>query len=120
MRAAVAHLRDALQGARTDGLRDSPSSRALTYMEVARGRPTETGVFGGLEGALANTVLGVPAGAPQQDACAAPKAAPVLWHAWRLPGLGGGAGERRHACAGRKPRRHRTDTSRCTCKMKII
>jgi mono/diheme cytochrome c family protein len=75
MRAAVAHLQDSIK-ARELMDYEIAASRALTYMEVARGRPTETGVFGGLEGVLANTVLGIPADAPQQDACEAPKAAP--------------------------------------------
>ena len=76
VRAAVTHLNDA-RHAREFMDYATAMSRALTYLEVARGRPTETGVFGGLEGALANTVLGVPAGAQQQDACKAPSAAPA-------------------------------------------
>lgn len=76
MRAAVAHLRDSLK-ARELMDYEIVVSRALTYLEVARGRPTEIGVLGGLEGALANTVLGVPEGAQQSDACAVPAAAPT-------------------------------------------
>ena len=49
---------------------------ALADIELARGRPDQIGVFGGLEGALATTVLGVPAGAATVDACAAPASAP--------------------------------------------
>ena len=74
--AAVAHLLDARK-ARELMDYELAASRAIAYIEVARGRPNETGVFGGLEGALANTALGVPANAPQQDACAKPKAAPT-------------------------------------------
>ncbi len=76
VRAAVSYLRDALEA---DGFMEyaTATSRALTYLEVARGRPTETGALGGLEGALANTVLGVPAGAREQDACRVPSAAPA-------------------------------------------
>ena len=74
MRAAVAHLQDSLK-ARELMDYEVAASRALTYLEVARGRPTETGVLGGLEGALANTALGVPAGATQVDGCGAPSAA---------------------------------------------
>jgi mono/diheme cytochrome c family protein len=74
--AAVAHLLDARK-ARELMDYELAASRAITYMEVARGRPNETGVFGGLEGALADTVLGVPADAPLEDACAKPKAAPA-------------------------------------------
>jgi len=75
VRAAIIHLKDATKA---DELMDYAvaASRALTYLEVARGRPNETGVFGGLEGALANTELGIPADAQQQDACRAPSAAP--------------------------------------------
>ena len=75
IRAAVAHLQDA---AKARELMDyaGDASRALDYLQVARGRPNETGVFGGLEGVLANTELGIPAGAHQQNACQAPSAAP--------------------------------------------
>jgi mono/diheme cytochrome c family protein len=76
MRAAIVHLEDSMK-ARELMDYEIAMSRALTYLEVARGRATETGVFGGLEGALANTVLGVPAGARQVDACAVPGAAPA-------------------------------------------
>jgi polar amino acid transport system substrate-binding protein len=75
IRAAIVHLRDSLK-ARELMDYELAASRALTYLEVARGRPTEAGVLGGLEGALANTELGIPAGATRQDACAAPSAAP--------------------------------------------
>ncbi len=76
MRAAVTHLQDA---SRARELMDYQIAvtRALTYLEVAEGRPNETGVLGGLEGALANTVLGVPGDARQADACAAPPSAPA-------------------------------------------
>ncbi len=76
MRAAVTHLRDA-GGARELMDYQIAASRALTYLEVAQGRPSQTGVFGGLEGALANTVLGVPASAKQADACAPAASAPA-------------------------------------------
>lgn len=75
IRAAIVHLRDSLK-ARELMDYEIAASRAITYLEVARGRPTEAGVLGGLEGALANTELGIPAGATRQDACAAPSAAP--------------------------------------------
>jgi polar amino acid transport system substrate-binding protein len=75
IRAAISHLKDA---AKAHELMDYAiaASRALAYLQVARGRPDETGVFGGLEGALANTDLGVPAGAHEQDGCKPPSAAP--------------------------------------------
>ncbi len=53
------------------------ASQALISLEVAKGRSTELGVFGGLEGALATTALGVPANARQVDGCAAPLKAPA-------------------------------------------
>jgi polar amino acid transport system substrate-binding protein len=76
MRGAVSYLQDSLKGRELTDYQIA-ASRALTYLEVARGRPTETGVLGGLEGALANTLLGVPAGAKQVDACQPPSAAPA-------------------------------------------
>jgi polar amino acid transport system substrate-binding protein len=74
--AAVSYLRDSLT-ARELMDYQLATSRAIAYLEVARGRPTETGVLGGLEGALANTVLGVPAGAKQEDGCGMPSSAPA-------------------------------------------
>lgn len=76
LRAAVVHLRDSLK-ARELMDYEIAVSRALAYLEVAQGRPTETGVLAGLEGALANTVLGVPYGVHQEDACTTPQAAPA-------------------------------------------
>ena len=76
MRAAILHLKDANRARELMDYQIA-ASRALAYLEVARGRPTEPGVLGGLEGVLANTVLGVPAGAQQADACAAPAASPA-------------------------------------------
>ncbi len=50
---------------------------ALASIELAQGRASQTGVLGGIEGALANTTLAVPAGAAVADACAAPQTAPA-------------------------------------------
>jgi polar amino acid transport system substrate-binding protein len=75
IRAAVAHLHDSLKARELMDYEIS-ASRALTYLEVALGRATDLGVLGGLEGALANTELGVPAGAAREDGCAAPTSAP--------------------------------------------
>jgi len=77
LRAAIAHLQDSLH-ARELMDYELTVSRALAYLEVAQGRPTETGVLAGLEGALANTVLGVPAGAQMADGCAQPRDAPAF------------------------------------------
>ena len=74
MRAAVAHLQDAVKARELMDF-EIAASRALTYMEVAVGRPTDTGVLAGLEGALANTTLGVPEGAAQADGCKSPASA---------------------------------------------
>ncbi|HEY3846904.1 MAG TPA: c-type cytochrome [Acetobacteraceae bacterium] len=99
MRAAVAYLQDSLT-ARELMDYQLAASRALTYLEVARGRPTETGVLGGLEGALANTVLGVPAGATQVDACKTPSAAPAYGtHGGYLAWLTVPGGDGSHALA---------------------
>jgi mono/diheme cytochrome c family protein len=46
------------------------ASQALVSLQVAEGTPTEAGVFGGVEGALATTELGVPGDARVVDACA--------------------------------------------------
>ncbi len=77
IRAAVAHLHDSL---RARELMDyaMTASRALGYLEVAQGRSTDTGVLAGLEGALANTELGVPGDGEVVDACAAPPASPAF------------------------------------------
>ena len=77
LRAAVAHLQDSLH-ARELMDYELTVSRALAYLEVAQGRPTEIGVLAGLEGALANTVLGVPADAQMADGCAPPPDAPAF------------------------------------------
>jgi len=77
LRAAVAHLQDSLH-ARELMDYELMVSRALAYLEVAQGRPTEIGVLAGLEGALANTVLGVPADAQMADGCAQPPDAPAF------------------------------------------
>jgi len=77
LRGAIAYLLDSIH---TRELMDYQlrASRALAYLEVAQGRPTETGVLAGLEGALANTELGVPAGAREVDGCAEPHDAPAF------------------------------------------
>ncbi|HEY1413483.1 MAG TPA: cytochrome c, partial [Rhodopila sp.] len=74
--AAVSYLQDSLKARELMDYQIS-ASRAIAYLEVARGRPTEAGVLGGLEGVLANTVLGVPEGATQVDVCGMPSSAPA-------------------------------------------
>lgn len=73
LRAALANLLDAKKAHELMDFQVE-ASRALGHIDVAIGRPDQTDVFGGLEGALATTALGVPTGAKQADACAAPPA----------------------------------------------
>ena len=51
------------------------ATQALSSLGTALGRGGDTGVLGGLQGVLANTVLGVPQGAREVDACAPPSGA---------------------------------------------
>lgn len=76
MGAAVGRLESA-KAARELNEFQLQASQALIGLEAAKGRPDELGVFGGLEGALATTTLGVPADGRQVDACAMPKQAPA-------------------------------------------
>jgi polar amino acid transport system substrate-binding protein len=52
-------------------------THALANLALVVGRPSESGVFGGLTGALANTSLGVPRGAPSAPGCGVPARAPA-------------------------------------------
>jgi polar amino acid transport system substrate-binding protein len=52
-------------------------TRALASLALVVGRSTQDGVLGGLDGALANTSLAVPAGARVVSGCAAPPSAPA-------------------------------------------
>lgn len=76
------------------------ATQALASLGMALGRGSDPGVLGGLQGALANTVLAVPQGAREVDACAAlPAAAPAYGtHAGHLafvamPAAGGALAE---------------------------
>jgi len=69
--AAVARLRDAIEARELDDYQVNVTS-ALLNLLAAVGQPTQSGVFGGLTGALATTTLGVPAGARQVSACVVP------------------------------------------------
>lgn len=82
LQSAVANLQDA---GRAHGLDDYEvdASQAIESLEIAEGRPGSYDVFGGMLGAIANTELGVPDGAPTANGCAAPQAAGYgLWHGW--------------------------------------
>jgi|GEM_PF-1293525 len=79
---AVADLQDAKKA---DGLDEyqAQASHALETLQIAIGRPDQYDVFGGLEGALTNTVLGVPDGAQVSDGCATPRAPGYgVYHGW--------------------------------------
>ena len=52
-------------------------TQALASLALVVGRSGESGVLGGLDGALANTTLGVPAGAATQSGCVAPTRTPA-------------------------------------------
>lgn len=73
---ARAHLDDAMATKGLDEFR-SDASDALESLLVTLGRATDSGVFGGLQGALATTALGVPDGAKVVSGCTLPSAAPA-------------------------------------------
>jgi mono/diheme cytochrome c family protein len=52
-------------------------THAIANLALVTGRASQGGVFGGLSGALANTSLGVPAGAPIVSGCRVPARAPA-------------------------------------------
>src|ERR1700733_11498479 len=52
-------------------------TRALASLALVAGRASDSGVLGGLSGALANTSLGVPRGAFSASGCAPPARAPA-------------------------------------------
>ena len=52
-------------------------THALANLALVIGRTTQDGVFGGISGALANTDLGVPAGAASVSGCAIPSRTPA-------------------------------------------
>lgn len=52
-------------------------SDAVEDLEMALGRPSESGPLGGLEGVLSSTTLGVPSGGREVSACILPTRGPV-------------------------------------------
>ena len=74
LRAAVARLQTA-QAAHELMDYQIAATQALSSLGTALGRGGDTGVLGGLQGALANTALGVPHSAREVDACAPPSGA---------------------------------------------
>jgi polar amino acid transport system substrate-binding protein len=80
--AAVGFLQDAVKARGLDEFQTA-ASKALQNLEIAQGRSSEYDVLGGMLGAIANTSLAVPDGAPTADGCAAPTAAGYgVHHGW--------------------------------------
>jgi len=75
VRAAVTHLQEAFADDRAEAY-ERDITAALADLEAAVGRASELGAPGGISGALATTVLGVPAGARTVSACDAPQDVP--------------------------------------------
>lgn len=75
VRAAVTHLQEASADDRAEAY-ERDVTAALADLETAVGRASELGAPGGISGALATTVLGVPAGARTVSACDAPQDVP--------------------------------------------
>ena len=75
VRAAVAPLEQASAEDRSDVYQREVAA-ALADLETAAGRASELGAAGGISGALATTVLGVPAGAKTVPACEVPREFP--------------------------------------------
>lgn len=80
--AAQLSLQAALKARSLDRFQNK-ATEALRNLEIAQGRSSQYDVLGGIEGALANTSLGVPAGAKVLDGCASPRAAGYgVTHGW--------------------------------------
>jgi hypothetical protein len=74
LRAASAHVQDAGDSRSLDDFTEA-MSLALENLEVAQGRPGDPGVLGGVQGAVANTELAIPAHAKSLDGCSVPREA---------------------------------------------
>lgn len=73
--AAAQNLQDALGEKQMEDYQGD-LTQALANLALVVGRPAVSGVLGGIDGALANTVLGVPAGALAVPGCAPPARVP--------------------------------------------
>ena len=73
--AAAQSLSDALHEKEMEDYQ-ADLTQALADIALALGRESDTGVLGGLEGALASTTLGIPAGAQIVPGCQLPAAVP--------------------------------------------
>jgi mono/diheme cytochrome c family protein len=74
--AVVVDLHDAMHETQMEDY-ETDLTEALANLSLVTGRPSEDGVLGGLTGALANTSLGVPAGASVVSGCSVPARAPA-------------------------------------------
>ncbi|GAC1408781.1 MAG: hypothetical protein NVSMB64_17350 [Candidatus Velthaea sp.] len=74
--AAAQNINDALTEKQMEDYQ-ADLTQALANIALAVGRPSETGVLGGLSGALGNTTLGVPANALTVSACSVSQHAPA-------------------------------------------
>ena len=74
--AAAQGLTDALSVKQMEDYETDLTS-GLADISLAEGRPSQAGVLGGIEGALATTSLGVPAGSKIVSACSVPNQTPA-------------------------------------------
>lgn len=74
--AVVVNLHDAMHEKQMEDY-ETDLTEAMANMALVFGRPSESGVLGGLAGALANTSLGVPAGASSVSGCSLPTHGPA-------------------------------------------
>lgn len=74
--AVVVNLHDAMHEKQMEDY-ETDLTEALANLALVVGRPSEGGVLGGLSGALANTSLGVPPGAPSISGCSIPTHGPA-------------------------------------------
>jgi mono/diheme cytochrome c family protein len=74
--AVVVDLHDAMHEKQMEDY-ETDLTEAMANLALASGRPSEDGVLGGVSGALANTSLGVPAGAATVSGCTLPSSAPA-------------------------------------------
>ncbi len=74
--AGAQSLTDAMNEAQMEDYQ-TDLTRALADISLALGRPTDTGVLGGIQGALATTTLGIPSGSHVVSACARPASSPA-------------------------------------------
>jgi len=74
--AAAGNLQDSMHEKQMEDYQ-ADLTHAIANLALVTGRPSQTGVFGGVSGALANTSLGVPAGASVVSGCGVPSRTPA-------------------------------------------